>query len=187
MDNKQFDDAVRRLARSLSRRGLTLGLTGVGITTAIGGLLVTDEGEAATKKCKKKKRKRDFLFEGASSCKKKKKKAVSPPPPPPPLPPAPPPPPPHSPPIVCGADQEACGGVCVSRCPAPAVLNPVSCQCCLPTGVSCGPLEPVAPCCFAISNACVANVCTGAPAGAPCQFSGGCRPGLNCVNNVCTA
>lgn len=186
MDNKQFDDAVRRLARSLSRRGLTLGLTGVGITTAIGGLLVTDEGEAATKKCKKKKRKRDFLFEGASSCKKKKKKAVSPPPPPPPLPPAPPPPP-HSPPIVCGADQEACGGVCVSRCPAPAVLNPVSCQCCLPTGVSCGPLEPVAPCCFAISNACVANVCTGAPAGAPCQFSGGCRPGLNCVNNVCTA
>lgn len=88
----------------------------------------------------------------------------------------------------CPAGSEPCNGSCLPGCPAGAARNPVSCVCCLPTGVSCGPLPPSAPCCFpAGTGACgVGNVCAGQTNGQPCQFSGQCQPGVNCINNICT-
>ena len=88
----------------------------------------------------------------------------------------------------CPAGQEYCNGACQPGCPAGTARNPVSCVCCLPTGSSCGPLPPAAPCCFpASTGACgAANTCAGQTTGQPCQFSGQCQPGVNCVSGVCT-
>ena len=71
MDSVRFDDAVRRLTQALSRRGLTLGVVGVGLNAALSDLFGGGETDAASKKCKKKK-KRDGVTYASKSCKKKK-------------------------------------------------------------------------------------------------------------------
>ncbi len=159
-------------ARAISRRGLTLGMAGVGLNAALSDLFGGGAADAASKKCKKKK-KRSGVTYASKSC--KKKKAV--------VPLAPPPSPPH---ITCTPDKEPCGGACVLRRPAPATLNPVTCQCCLPANVPCGPEPPIAPCCLDSPIACFFNVCVGGAPGNPCQFSGQCQPGVNRVNGFCT-
>lgn len=88
----------------------------------------------------------------------------------------------------CDVGTEYCNGACLPNCPVGATRNPASCVCCLPTGTECGPQTPTAPCCFpAGTGACGGgNVCAGQADGGACQFSGQCRRGVNCVNNLCT-
>jgi hypothetical protein len=201
VDGDRFDDVLRSVTRSLSRRGLTLGLAGVCIGAALGDPIDGESaGAASKKKCssKKKKKSREYA-KSKSSCKKKTKPTS-----PPPVPCAPPAalcggrcvtcPPAH--PIhpatcqcisPCPDEQDFCDGACHPACPDGAARNPVTCVCCLPTGSSCGPLPPAAPCCNTNGPSCIGTICQGAANGEPCQFAAQCQPGVNCVNGFCSA
>jgi hypothetical protein len=86
---------------------------------------------------------------------------------------------------ACTAGQDFCGGSCLTACAAPSVRNPVTCDCCLPTGESCGQLTDP-PCCYTGPNACL-TACRGGASGESCQFSAQCNPGLTCVDGHCAS
>jgi hypothetical protein len=170
VDGERFDDALRNVTLAMSRRGVTRALGGLGLSGFLAALLGGDETEAAKtkacKRCKQKKTSKARKKCEKKKCEKKKKKGSTP---------------------RCGSDLIACGGNCVPHCPQLTALNPVTCQCCVASGLSCGPIATTAPCCSGGDSVCVANICQGIATGQPCQFTAQCQPGINCVNGVCTA
>lgn len=179
MDADRFDSLVRSLSVVPTRRGVTRALAGLGLV----GMLGVQDGlsDVAAKKRKKKKCKK------CGPCKKCKKGKCKPKPDG----------------TDCGGGQscragscacpegqDACGGACLDSCPTIRFRNPVTCECCRPTGE----IERV---CDTIHEECCSGLpcetisgegdtaCPGRGLNDACSFDEQCESGICNSNLVC--
>jgi hypothetical protein len=180
MDATRFDRLVRALTTAPTRRGLARGLAAIGLAGTLG--LPLDPGHAEAKKKRKKKK-----CKKCGPCRKCKKGKCQPQPDG----------------SDCGGGQsclngtcrcpegqDACGGACLDSCPTIRLRNPVTCECCRPTGK----VERVCDniheeCCSGLACGSIGEegtACPGRTLGQPCDFddqceSGNCNPNLVCA------